>query len=146
MAAKKKAVSRYEKSVTVDGAGRSIHFDVTLPMTKEAFEVDIKDEFAALRDIAYEHIVVNIEEDGPREPFLQCVRYGENDYVAEFGFKEDYFDQHPRIFRCFKDRPEKLTELFYEVLCKGIDPLKVEGPWKEVTDEIFKKDKEDSKE
>lgn len=128
MAAKKKAVSRYEKSVTVDGAGRSIRFEVTLPMTKEAFDVDLKDEFAALREMAYEHIVIDIEEDGPREPFIQCLRYGENDYVAEFGFKEDYFDPHPRIFRCFKNRPEKLAELFYEVLCKGIDPLKTEGP------------------
>lgn len=146
MAAKKKAVSRYEKRVSVDGTGRSIHMDVTLPMTKEAFEIELKDEFAALRDMANEHIVVNIDEDGPREPFLQCVRFDEKSYLVEFGFKEDYFDPHPRIFRCFKDCPEKLSEVFYEALCKELDPLKVEGPWTEVTDEIFGKDKEDSKE
>ncbi len=141
MAEKKQVVSRYEKTVSVDGSGRSIGLEVTLPMTKEAFDVDLKDEFASLRDMAHEHIVVNIDEDGPREPFIQCVRYGPNDYIAEFGFNEDYFDQRPRIFRVYKDSPEKLSELFFEVLCKEVDPLKTEGPWKEVTDEIFKKDK-----
>ncbi len=140
MTAKKNAVSRYEKSVSVDGDGRSIHMEVTLPMTKEAFDTDLKDEFAALREMEGEHIVVDISEDGPREPFLQCLRYGENDYIVEFGFKEKYFAKHPRIFRCFKDCPEKLCELFYAVLCKEVDPLKTEGPWEDVTDKVFKKD------
>ena len=134
-------VAHYEKNVSVDGEGRSISMEICLPMPKDAFEVDVKNEILRLRTMPYEHITIGFDEEETCLTFLQSARYGEDDYVVEVGTKLNKTDERPTIFRKCETTSQAVVAIFFSVLCEKASLDLTE--WENVTDEIFPKSDED---
>lgn len=134
-------VAHYEKTVSVNGKGRSISMEISLPMPKEAFEADVENEILRMRTMAYEHITIGFDEEETCLTFLQTARYGEDDYVVEVGTKLNENDERPTIYHKSETTPQAVAATFFSILCEKASLDLTE--WENVTKEIFPDESED---
>lgn len=133
MARKKPPVACYEKSVHVNGKGRTIEIETRIPMPKDAFEVEIKKEILQLKKKEDELLHVVLKKGNIDGEFIRCER-SENGYQIFCSCHKKKNELH--IYRSFESEPEAVIDFFYQVLCQGVSPLTYPH-WEDITDGIF---------
>ncbi len=133
MARKKPPVACYEKSVHVNGKGRTIEIETRIPMPKDAFEVEIKKEILQLKKKEDELLHVVLKKGNIDDEFIRCER-SENGYQIFCACHKKKNELH--VYRSFEAEPEAVINLFYQVLCQGVNPLTYPH-WEDITDGIF---------
>ncbi len=147
-AKEEKTLLSYEKKVTSNSknGARSISMRIDSPLTKEAYERELKNEFARLRLLDDEYVKVSVYEKGNWAFYLLCEKWpteqGEG-FRVEYCCPDDKYEYSGEDFTsCYWDFSltlEDVTSLFYEALCIGQDPLYL-ACWEKDTDEADRED------
>lgn len=133
----------YEKKVTSNSknGARSVSMRIDSSLTKEAFETELKKEFARLRLLDNEFVKVSVYEKGNWAFYLLCEKWPTENgecFRVEYCCPDDKYEYSGEDFTsCYWDfslNLEDVTELFYEALCVGQDPLYL-ASWEKDTDE-----------
>ena len=108
------------------------------PCSEDDFK-EIADVIKSLRDIAYEHIVVELKDYPFTVRFIQTIRFKDsNNYLIEFG--KEIGEEKPQMFRLTDVEPNKCLEIFRSVCIDAAEPDL--SAWEDVTREIFFRSKE----
>ncbi len=140
----------YVKKVMIDSenSARSVEMEIKhLPLSKEAFVTELKDEFAKLIGLENEYIKVDVNKEGKWAFSLSVFQW---EYVTGEGYRieyavpdEDYEDTGCATFYWnFHEDLDGVIEIFYKVLCEEEDPLMI-GIWEKDSDEADEEDEED---
>ena len=143
-------LQNYEKKVTIDSetSGRSVKMVVNhLPLTKEAFNTELKDEFTQLRNLENEYVNIDINTKGE---WAFSLSVGKWDYVTGEGYRIEYVvpGEYYEDTGCatyywnFNEDLDGVIEVFYKVLCEEEDPMMI-GMWEKDSDEAEEEEKID---
>ncbi len=140
----------YVKKVMIDSenSARSVEMEIKhLPLSKEAFVTELKDEFAKLIGLENEYIKVDVNKEGKWAFSLSVFQWeyvtGEG-YRIEYAVPGDYYEDTgcATFYWNFHEDLDGVIEIFYKVLCEEEDPLMI-GIWEKDTDEADEEDVED---
>lgn len=140
----------YEKKVIIDSENsvRKVEMEINhLPLSREAFVTELKDEFGKLRNHENEYVNVEVRAKGKWAFSLGVAQW---EYVTGEGYRieyavpeEDYEDTECATFYWnFHEDLDGVIEIFYKGLCEEEDPTMV-GIWEKDTDEADEEDVED---
>ena len=116
--------------------GISHNETVKYPCSSEDFN-EFEDIIAGLRDISYEHLVVELESYPNHLQFIQTIRYGNDElYMIEVGI--DTGKENPQIFRIEEQSLADCISIFKTVCINAASPDF--SKWEDVTEEIFHTD------
>ena len=111
--------------------GNSQYKTVHFPCSQEEFE-EIADILTNLRDLAFEHLVVELEGYGHAMQFIQSIRVGE-DLLIEIAL--DIGKKRPRIFQMADLEDAAAIDVYRQVCVEGVLP-DLSG-WEDITKEVF---------
>ncbi len=131
MAKKIPPVACYEKSVHVNGKGRTIEIETHIPMPEEAFELEIKKEILQLKKKEDESLHVDFKKGNIAGEYIRCERWSKNDFQIFCAWHKK--KKELRLYRTFEAEPEAVIDLFYQVLCQNVNPLTYPY-WEDITD------------
>ncbi len=140
----------YEKKVIIDSENRARRVEMKinhLPLTREAFIAELKDEFARLKGLEDEYVKVDVNIKGKWAFTLSAFMW---EYVTGEGFRleyampgEAYEDTGCATFYWnFREDFDGVIEVFYKALCEEEDPTMV-GIWEKDSDEAEEEDYEE---
>lgn len=111
---------------------------LSLPVSLEDFDRDVRPLLEGLRPINYEHLIVEIERDGKKEGFIQTAllyRQKDKDFATVEYAIPNLERGYPTMLRRMVKKLDELVDVFRDVLCFG--SVLNKRIWKDVTEEIF---------